>query len=62
MYYQSKVQSIGAEQNFYDLGGDSLAIIKIIASLKGKYNKFISFNEFGCQKTLSKIAGHIINL
>ncbi len=50
------VHPIGTQDDFFDLGGDSMQIIVLLANLESEFNKNIPLNIFFQTATISKLA------
>ena len=57
-----KLESISIEDNFFDLGGHSLAAIKVIAAIRKEYRLEVSPREIFELRTIKNIALHIDGL
>jgi acyl carrier protein len=50
------ITEVGAEDHFFDLGGDSLHMIQIISRLRSRFQVEISIGEFFDNPTVSALA------
>jgi amino acid adenylation domain-containing protein len=55
------VESLGIEDNFFDLGGDSLIASKIVAHLNRMFSSSLALGEFFGEPTIKKIATLLVS-
>ncbi len=54
-----KLESAGLDDDFFELGGNSIMSLKIIQKIKEKYGNSIDLDDFYDYSTVRMIAGHI---
>jgi amino acid adenylation domain-containing protein len=57
-----KVGSVGITDDFFELGGHSLLAMRIVGSLRSKYNVDISIGKFFQEPTIEALAAHVEKL
>lgn len=55
------LQNISIDDNFFEIGGNSLLLIKMINEIKKEFNKVISIKDIYRQCTIRKISYYILN-
>ncbi len=60
--FQLKEGAIGINDDFFDLGGDSLMAVEMVLSLEQQFNKQIKFNSVVKYSTISELASFIESL
>ena len=55
------IQPVGIQDDFFELGGDSLLVMRIVSEIGKSFNKSISIPEFIAIRNVEKIANQIQN-
>jgi acyl carrier protein len=54
-----KLNQIGIHDDFFELGGDSLLAIRVIAEIREKFNTSLSIDKLFELNTIDKLASHL---
>jgi len=54
-----RLERVGVHDNFFDLGGHSLLIMRLVADIQGTFNQEISIRTVFSMPTLEALAGEI---
>lgn len=53
------VEPVGVNDNFFDLGGDSLVMTEVISQIRHKLQTELSFRDFFNNPTIAEVAAHL---